>query len=79
MEPRPNGVEPQGSQVELTTEAKLALHNLMGQVAMTITPGAVVTRLIANAANNVPLTPEWKAFRDGAMEVAEKFPPNIEP
>ena len=74
MELQPDGVESQDDQLDLTPEAKLALHNLMGQVAMTITPGLVVTKLMQNAADNVPLTPEWKAFRDGAMKLVEEYP-----
>lgn len=72
MEPKPRGIEPQSNQVNKSTEAELALHKLMGQVTMTISPKATVARLIENAANDVILTPEWEAFRDGALEVAEE-------
>lgn len=53
----------------LSSEAELSLHKIFGEVAMSITPRATVSRLIRNAANDVPLTPEWRAFRDGALEV----------
>lgn len=56
----------------LSSEAELSLHRTFGEVAMSITPKATVSRLIRNAANDVPLTPEWKAFRDGALEVGYK-------
>ena len=60
----------QPDQNEMSEEARLSLHKIMGQVAMATFPGATVSRLIHNAANNVELTPEWEAFRNGALEEA---------
>lgn len=75
MELESKGKKSRDNQVEEVTEAELALHRLFGQVAMTISPGTTVARLIENAANDVPLTPELEAFRNGVLKATEEPKP----
>ena len=79
MERKTRGIKSRDDQGKISKEGELALHKIFGQVAMSINPKAVVSRLIRNAANDVPLTPEWEAFRDGALEVAYKSSPKETP